>query len=139
MPEAIIVSNMSIVQIDNGENFQSPENPLVYSSAVTDGAVNVTVIAPFHNNVNSDVLPTITATVGEDGNDVFIQPSYDASKPLSTIYTQVVKIAFTLGDVATNMGSAVINVTVDEEGAPSSHPGGLAEPRRKTKVVASGG
>ncbi|ARV10197.1 hypothetical protein BTO05_11320 [Winogradskyella sp. PC-19] len=139
MSETIKVSNVSISQIESGESFQSQENPLVYSSPVVNGQVTVGVVAPFHNNVDASVLPSISVSVGDDGNDVLITPSYNPQMPLSTTYTQVAKISFTLNDVALNMGEAVINVTVDEEGLPDNNSDRLGDPKKKTKVTASNG
>jgi len=49
--------------IDSGESFQSIENPLVYSGPIVNDLVAVSVIAPFHDNVNPTVNPSVTATV----------------------------------------------------------------------------
>lgn len=139
MSEAINVSNVSISQIDSGENFQSQENPLVYSSAVVNGQVTVGVVAPFHNNVDASAPPTINASVGENGNDVLITPSYNPQAPLSKTYTQVAKISFTLDSVALNKAGAVLNISVDEEGLPDSNPERLGAPIRGTKIIANVG
>lgn len=138
MSETINITNVSISQIDSGESFQSQESPLVYSSPVTNGQVTVGVIAPFHNNVDASALPTINATVGEDGNDVLITPSFNPDVPLSTTYTQVAKISFTLNNIILNQNQANINVTVDEEGLPDNNPDRLGDPKKKTKIIASG-
>ena len=140
MPETLPIQNVTIMQLDSGENFQSPENPLAYCSSVSQDSVNVTVIAPFHNNANLNANPQITGSVGADGNDVLIIPSYDQSVPLSKTYTQVAKISFTLYDVAVSSnGQATINITVDEEGLPDDNTDRLGDPRRKTVIIANGG
>ncbi|WP_299113403.1 hypothetical protein [uncultured Winogradskyella sp.] len=134
------IINVTISQIDDGENFQSPETPLAYCSSLAEGAVNVTVIAPFHNNVYANQAPSIEVSAVEDGNDVSITPIYNHSIPLSTVYTQVIKISFTLtGPVLDGNGNVVINISVDEEGLPVTNPGELGDPVRKTKVITNGG
>ncbi|RNC84100.1 MAG: hypothetical protein ED556_11600 [Winogradskyella sp.] len=140
MSQTITVQNAFSSLIESGKDFQSLETPLVYCDGISNNSVNVTVIAPFHNNVYPDGAPTITASVGTDGNDVLIIPSYNKSIPLSSTYTQVVKISFSLStglNIVNNQ--AVINVTVDEEGQPDDNAVRFGDPRRKTKVIANGG
>ncbi|GGI56729.1 hypothetical protein [Winogradskyella haliclonae] len=133
------IINVTISQIDDGENFQSPETPLAYCSSLAEDKVNVTVIAPFHNNVYANQMPSIEVSGGEDGNDVSITPIYNHSTPLSAVYTQVIKISFTLtSPVLDGNGNVVINISVDEEGLTVTNPGELGDPIRKTKVITNG-
>ncbi len=139
MPQ-INQSSITISQIDSGENFESPENPLCYASSVVNGSANVSVIAPFHNNVYTDQTPQITASVSSDGNDVLILPKYNQNTPLSTVYTQVVKISFQIDGLEIDGSETTINITVDEEGLPEpTNPNRLGEPRRKTKIIVNSG
>lgn len=129
------ISNAQSSLIDSGENFMSPENPLIYSSGNLNGNVNVSVLVPFHDNVYPDQTPVCSVDTSSGENNVSITPQYNATSPLSSIYTQVVKISFTLNGVVLNDDrSATINVTVDEEGLPESGVN-LGEPKRTTKIL----